>query len=169
MTELTQDQKDTLKRVKERQGKTTPAPWEMFYTASGQYHGISADNCDPLFEWEGTIRIPNGEDAELITDAPNLDDLAIAQAKIIEEQTRRIAELETELAQYKTPAINIKEFPLYAHGFQFRFSVSVLRPVEVNFGLAATKSEAEAKAVRWIAEVGGDINDYIDDYEDEDE
>ncbi len=87
MTELTQDQRDTLVRAQGREGETTPKQWRVsphrLYDYFGEKHSI-------------VIEVHNAtqDDTTLISDAPNLDDLCRAQARIITEQAARIAELE---------------------------------------------------------------------------
>jgi len=97
--QLTDQKRETLARAKAREGKTTPAPWvrdTRWYTMA-----IYADSGDVMVagsNHDEQLEIPNDIDAELITDAPNLDALAIAQADIIQRQAARIAELEADKA-----------------------------------------------------------------------
>jgi len=105
--QLTDQQRETLARAKARKGKTTPAPW-----AASQDHVLVDGNIPHFNEivggedkdyviWTGLIHddmiAMHNADFSLITDAPNLDALAIAQADIIQRQAARIALLENEL------------------------------------------------------------------------
>jgi len=98
--QLTDEQRATLARARAREGQTTPAPWEMFYNQYGKFEGVSGEWRDVVNQYDGALIITN-DDADLITDAPDLDDLCRAQADIIAAQAARIATLEA--ARKPTP------------------------------------------------------------------
>ncbi len=98
MTELTKEQLATLKRAQEREGKTMPGPWLYVRDFDKDINTgiISLPNkCDLITvgltkSGDACMNVRKIYDANAIVDAPNLQDLAIAQAKII-------AELEAEI------------------------------------------------------------------------
>ncbi len=116
MTELTQDQRDTLARAQGREGKTTRGDWRFygkselapnyFWSLQGLCDADGYRDARPVLGAESVeiderdieaIRVFNESDTSLIEDAPNLDDLCRAQAHIITEQAARIAALEAEI------------------------------------------------------------------------
>lgn len=104
MTNYTQEQLDTLERAQSREGKTTPAPWMQYnpHRAWGMYYAdcLKFQNekvifCNSVWDTSPTrLGSETSENLSLVTDAPALQDLALAQANIITEQAARIAALE---------------------------------------------------------------------------
>ncbi len=115
MTELTQDQQATLKRAQEREGKTTPAPWRYVRDFDKDINtGIISIpiKCDLITvgitkDGDACMNVHKIYDANALIDAPALQDLAIAQAHVIEEQARRIAALEAKRQTPDNPTYRI--------------------------------------------------------------
>jgi len=94
MIELTQVQQDALARAKAREGRTNQKPWEWM---EGDATVWSCGNAVIQSDFRDGTLLAKPADKELITDSPELQDLAIAQADIIAQQAARIAELEARL------------------------------------------------------------------------
>ena len=87
-----------------REGKTAPAPWELFFNQQGRCEGVSARD-----GWSNVIDATDGhlfntppDDMKLILAAPQLQEALIHATDNITIYLARIAELEAELASCKS-------------------------------------------------------------------
>lgn len=161
MTNLTQNQRKTLERAKAREGKTTPAPWELNTKSYEQFQVINtpfpgghvlnaytSDNGDGSYYSQ--IRITSEANCSLIIDAPNLDDLCRAQADIIAEQARRIEALEAarnaEYRQFAYLDVDCRHNDFGGASWEWKAYTSYYgRPLYMSGG-KGFNSEAEARA-----------------------
>jgi len=109
---MTQQELATIAEAAQgREGKTTPAPWELFFNQQGRCEGVNGVRRDVIDATGGHLGNTTPDDIELILAAPQLqaaliyatDSITIYLAYIddlvqhVAAQSARIDELELEL------------------------------------------------------------------------
>lgn len=143
MTELTQDQRDTLARAIYRAQFTPPAPWHSDSTEPSNWHLSDANGRKLMVvESEYGILPTHWTVRETIEASATLQDLAITQARIIAEQAARIAALEEEQTTIPTPRIQVYEGNTLGIGKRWFYSVHIGHVPVSNNKSAPTEAEA---------------------------